>query len=178
MSNLQRQVVHFTPDVGKAKVLSAKEKIAQLNPDVSVVTYRQLLTADNAADIIKDYDFVVSATDNFAAKFLVNDVCVQMGKAFSQGGVSHFEGQTMTYLPGTACYRCLFEDTAQKQPVKTGILGAVAGMLGTIQATETLKYITKCGEHLANKLLMVDAKTMTFQTLHIKKNPVCPVCAH
>lgn len=178
LSNLQRQVIHFTPDTGKAKVLSAKEKINQINPDVSVMTYQQLLTAENAFDIIKEYDFVVSATDNFAAKFLVNDVCVMMGKPFSHGGVLHFAGQTMTYLPGTACYRCLFQETPQDAPKEPGILGAVAGMLGTIQAAETLKYLTGAGELLANKLLTFDAKTMDFHTLNVQKNTDCPVCGN
>ena len=108
LSNLQRQVIHFTPDVNKAKVLSAKEKISQLNPDVNVITYYELLTASNALEIIKDYDFVVDGTDNFPVKFLINDACVKAGKPFSHGGILRFDGQTITVLPGTACYRCVF----------------------------------------------------------------------
>ena len=176
LSNIQRQVIHFTSDVGKAKVLSAKEKINQINPDVCVIGYRQFLTAENACSIIKDYDFIVSATDNFSAKFLVNDTCVLLGKPFSHGGILRFEGQTMTHLPGTACYRCLFQSQPGEMPALTGILGAVAGMLGTIQAAEVLKYLTKTGELLTNKLLTFDAKTMDFSIIRVKKNPACPLC--
>ncbi len=178
LSNLQRQVIHFTPDVGKAKVLSAKEKINQINPNVYVITYQQLLTADNAVEIIKDYDFVVSATDNFAAKFLLNDACVMARKPFSHGGILHFSGQVMTHLPGTACVRCLFDGIPSEIPTKMGILGAVAGMLGTIQATETLKYLTGVGELLSNKILTFDAKTMDFHKISVKKNPTCAICGN
>ena len=108
LSNLQRQVIHFTPDVGKPKVQSAKEKIEQINPDVRVITYHEFFTKDNALDIIRDYDFVVDGTDNFPVKFLINDACVMAGKPFSHGGILRFDGQTLTYLPGHACYRCVF----------------------------------------------------------------------
>ncbi|MDP4271507.1 MAG: HesA/MoeB/ThiF family protein, partial [Bacteroidota bacterium] len=146
LSNLQRQVIHFTEDVNKPKVLSAKEKINRINPDVKVVTYQELLTASNALDIIKDYDFVVDGTDNFPVKFLINDACVKAKKPFSHGGILRFEGQTITVLPGTACYRCVFHAPPPPNAVPTcsqaGVLGAIAGMLGTIQAAEVLKYLT------------------------------------
>jgi molybdopterin/thiamine biosynthesis adenylyltransferase len=180
LSNLQRQIIHFTEDVNKPKVLSAKEKINRLNPDVNVITYRTLFAADNAADIIRDYDFVVDGTDNFPAKFLINDACVLAGKPFSHGGILRFDGQTMTRLPGTACYRCLFHSPPPANAVPTcsqaGVLGAVAGMLGTIQAAETLKYLTGVGELLTNKLLSFNAKTMTFRTVRTKPSDKCPVC--
>jgi len=180
LSNLQRQVIHFTPDVNKAKVFSAKEKINQLNPDVKVITYHDFLTAANALDIIKDYDFVVDGTDNFPVKFLINDACVQAGKPFSHGGILRFDGQTITVLPGTACYRCVFQAPPPPDAVPTcsqaGVLGAIAGMLGTIQAAEVLKYLTGVGDLLTNRLLTFNAKTMEFRTIKVKHNHRCAVC--
>jgi molybdopterin/thiamine biosynthesis adenylyltransferase len=180
LSNLQRQIIHFTDDVNKPKVLSAKEKINQLNPDVKVVTYYTRLTAENAFDFIKNYDFIVDGTDNFPTKFLINDACVLAGKPFSHGGILRFEGQTTTYVPDSACYRCLFQAPPPTGAVPTcsqaGVLGAIAGMLGTIQAAEVLKFLTGTGELLTNKLLSFDAKTMQFRTIQIKRLENCPVC--
>lgn len=180
LSNLQRQVVHFTKDVGTPKVESAKEKIQAINPNVKVNTYKEFLMADNALDIVKDYDFVVDGTDNFPVKFLINDACVMAGKPFSHGGILRFEGQTFTHLPGTACYRCMFNAPPPAGSVPTcsqaGVLGAIAGMLGTIQAAETLKYLTGVGELLTNKLLTFNAKTMDFRKIKTRHNPKCPLC--
>ncbi len=180
LSNLQRQVIHFTPDVGKAKVSSAEEKIRAINPDVKVVTHKTRLFANNISGIIKDYDFIIDGTDNFAAKFLINDACVFASKPFSHGGILRFEGQTMTYLPGEACYRCIFTAPPPQGSVpscsQAGILGSVAGMLGTIQATEALKYLIGKGELLTNRLLIFDALKMKFRDVAIKKNPKCPIC--
>jgi molybdopterin/thiamine biosynthesis adenylyltransferase len=182
LSNLQRQVIHFTPDLGKPKVESAKEKIKLINPDVNVVTYHDLFSATNAFDIIRDYDFIVDGTDNFPVKFLINDACVLAGKPFSHGGILRFEGQTMTYLPGTAaaCYRCVFHSAPPPDAVPTcsqaGVLGAIAGMLGTIQAAEVLKFITGTGELLTNRLLTFNAKTMNFRNVNVRRNKKCPVC--
>ncbi len=180
LSNLQRQVIHFTPDVGKPKVISAKEKINQVNPDVNVVTYHCLFTAGNAFEIIRDYDFIVDGTDNFPAKFLINDACVLAGKPFSHGGILRFEGQTLTHQSGTACYRCVFPAPPPPGAVPTcsqaGVLGAIAGMLGTIQAAEALKFLTGTGDLLTNRLLVFDAKTMNFQTVEVERNRNCPVC--
>ncbi|MDR1602366.1 MAG: HesA/MoeB/ThiF family protein [Tannerella sp.] len=180
LSNLQRQVIHFTPDVGKPKVLSAKEKINRLNPDVNVVTHHSLFTADNAFDIIRDYDFVIDGTDNFPAKFLINDACVLAGKPFSHGGILRFDGQTFTHLPGTACYRCAFHSPPPPNAVpscaQAGVLGAIAGMLGAIQAAEVLKFFTGAGELLTDRLLTFNARTMNFRTVSFKRNPSCPVC--
>ena len=180
MSNLQRQIIHFTPDVGRPKVESAKEKIEQLNPNVKVITHKEFLMADNALDIVKDYDFVVDATDNFPVKFLINDACVMAGKPFSHGGILRFEGQTFTHLPGTACYRCLFPAPPPANAVPTssqaGVLGAIAGMLGTIQAAEVLKYLTGVGELLTDRLLSFNARTMDFRTIKTKRHDGCPLC--
>jgi molybdopterin/thiamine biosynthesis adenylyltransferase len=176
-SNLQRQVIHHTPDVGRPKVLSAKEKISQINPDVNVITYNTLFMADNATDIINDqsYDFIIDGTDNFPAKFLINDACVMTKKPFSHGGILRFDGQTMTVVPGSATYRCVFHSPPPPNAVPTcsqaGVLGAIAGMLGTIQAAEALKYLTGVGELLTNRLLIFDAKKMTFRQVKVKPNP-------
>ncbi|MDR2120468.1 MAG: molybdopterin-synthase adenylyltransferase MoeB [Tannerella sp.] len=180
VSNLQRQVIHATPDVGKAKVQSALEKIHRINPDVKVVVRRELFTAANAFDLIRDYDIVVDGTDNFPAKFLINDACVLAGKPFSHGGILRFDGQTFTHLPGTACYRCAFHAPPPPNAVPTcaqaGVLGAVAGMLGAIQATEVLKFFTGAGDLLTDRLLSFDAKAMRFRTVALRRNPKCPVC--
>jgi molybdopterin/thiamine biosynthesis adenylyltransferase len=180
LSNLQRQVIHFTPDVGKAKVISAKEKINQINPDVKVNAYYELFTSDNAFDLIKEYDFIVDGTDTFPVKFLINDACVMAGKPFSHGGILRFDGQTLTHLPETACYRCVFHSPPPPNAVPTcsqaGVLGAIAGMLGTIQAAETLKFLTGTGELITNRLLSFNAKTMNFRTVKLHKNPHCPIC--
>ncbi len=181
LSNLQRQVIHFTPDVNKPKVLSAKEKIAQINPDVSVVTYQERVFANNIINIIKDYDFVIDGTDNFPAKFLINDACVFEKKPFSHGGILRFDGQTLTSIPGeTACYRCIFETPPPKDAVPTcsqaGVLGAIAGMLGTIQAAEALKYFVSKGDLITNRLLIFNALRMDFRNVRVKKNPHCPIC--
>lgn len=180
ISNLQRQVIHFSDDIGRPKVLSAKEKINRINPNVNVVTNQEFLFADNALDIIKDYDFIVDGTDNFPVKFLINDACVMAQKPFSHGGILRFEGQTFTHTPGTACYRCLFGAPPPPGAVPTcsqaGVLGAIAGMLGTIQAAETLKYFTGVGSLLTNQLLTFNAKTMDFRKVKTSKRAKCPVC--
>jgi molybdopterin/thiamine biosynthesis adenylyltransferase len=172
VSNLQRQVIHFTPDIGRPKVDSAKEKINQINPDVSVTTYHDLFTKDNALDILKGYDFVVDGTDSFPSKFLINDACVIAGKPFSHGGILRFDGQTMTHVPGTASYRCVFKEPPPANAVPTcsqaGVFGAVAGMLGTIQAAEAIRYLTGVGELLTNRLLVFDALNMKFRTVRVK----------
>lgn len=180
LSNLQRQVIHFTGDVGHPKVESARDKMLAINPNVKVDTIREFLMSDNALDIIKDYDFIVDGTDNFPVKFLINDACVMAGKPFSHGGILRFEGQTFTHLPGTACYRCLFKSPPPANAVPTcsqaGVLGAIAGMLGTIQAAETLKYLTGVGELLTNKLLTFNAKTMDFRKINTRRQASCAIC--
>lgn len=180
ITNLQRQIIHTTPDINRAKVISAKEKIEKINPDVKVITYQELLTADNIRDIISQYDFILDGTDNFPTKFLINDACVLLGKPFSHGGILKFDGQTMTYTPGNACYRCVFNNPPPKGLVpscsQAGVLGSVAGMLGTIQATEVLKYLTGIGELLTNRFLIFNALAMSFRSIHFNRNENCPVC--
>lgn len=181
LSNLQRQVIHFTENVGKPKVESAAEKMRAINPDVKVNTVRDYISAANIINYIKDYDFVIDGTDNFATKFLINDACVKAKKPFSHGGIIRFQGQTMTVNPGqTACYRCVFREAPPAGVVPTcseaGVLGAIAGMLGTIQAAEALKFITGAGVNLYNSLLTFDARTMDFRKIKLKHDATCPVC--
>ncbi len=181
LSNLQRQIIHFTDDVGKPKVNSAAAKMNAINPDVKVVTHYELLLAQNIRKIIRQYDFIIDGTDNFASKFLINDACVMERKPFSHGGILRFTGQTVTVLPGeSACYRCVFDSPPPKDSVPTcsqaGVLGAIAGMLGTIQAAEALKFVTKVGKLLINSLLIFDAASMDFRKVKLNKRTDCPVC--
>lgn len=174
VSNLQRQVLHSTPDIGRPKVDSARERVELINPDVKVETYCEFLTSDNIIDVITQYDFVVDATDSFDAKYLINDSCVKAGVPYSHGGISRYEGQTMTILPDSPCLRCLFAgDMPRPEIVKAGPFGAIAGMLGTIQAAEAIKYITGIGQLLSGRLLRFDALTMQFSMMNIIRNPSC-----
>ena len=182
ISNLQRQIIHFTADIGRPKVESAREKMQALNPDVNVKTYKTRLQASNIREIIGDYDFVIDGVDNFPTKFLINDACVMEGIPFSHGGILRFEGQTMTVIPGkTACYRCVFKEPPPPNLVPTcsqaGVLGAIAGMLGTIQAAEALKFFTETGELLTDRMLIFDAKKMRFRETKFKRNIKCAVCS-
>lgn len=180
LSNLQRQVIHATADVGLPKVESARRKMLAINPGVVVDAHRAMLTPANARQLIGGYDFIVDATDNFAAKFLVSDTCVALGKPFSYGGVLRFSGQSMTHLPGTPCLRCLYggEPPAGTVPPgeDAGVLGSVVGMLGTIQATEALKFFTGAGRLLAGRLLAFDALQMQFSTIAVGRSAACPAC--
>ncbi len=180
MSNLQRQIIHFTEDINKLKVESAAEKMRKINPDVNVVTYDCFITKDNALELISGYDFIIDCTDSFASKYLVNDACVMAGKPFCAGGVVKYGAQVMTHVPGTACYRCIFPEPPAENAVETcstvGVLGSVVGIMGSIQATEAIKYLVGVGDLLTDKLLMVDALGMNFQTLHFGKNGECPIC--
>jgi len=181
ISNLQRQIVHFTKDINTPKVESAAEKMLAINPDLKVNVYREMLKAANIRDIIKNYDFIVDGTDNFPTKFLVNDACVMEKIPFSHGGILRFDGQTMTVLPGrSSCYRCTFRYPPPPDSVPTcsqaGVLGAVAGILGTIQAVETLKYIANVGELLTDTLLSFNAKNMEFRRVKLSRQTNCPVC--
>lgn len=180
LSNLQRQVIHRTEDVGKLKVESARRAIHALNPDTEVRKHCLFLDENNISQLVREYDFVVDATDNFATKYLINDACVASGKAFCIGGISRFNGQLMTHVPGTACYRCMFPEPPEKDKVETsvttGVLGSIAGICGTLQATETIKYITGAGELLCNAMLVFDALTMQFNRIAFSKNKTCAIC--
>lgn len=182
LSNLQRQILHSTLDIGRVKVESAKEKLSRLNPGVDIQTYAVRLDRENAREILARYDFIIDGSDNFDTKFLVNDIAVGLGKPFSHAGIMRLQGQTMTVIPGkSACYRCFFRDPPAPGDVlncqQTGIVGAIAGTLGSIQATEAIKYFAGLEENLlVNRLLTYDAKTLTFRTVGVKKNPLCSAC--
>lgn len=173
LSNLQRQILHSTSDVGRAKVNSAKEKMEKLNPDVKVNVYPLFLDASNIEDVIAEYDFVIDATDNFSSKFLINDACVLLKKPFSHAGVVGFKGQLMTYVPGQGpCYRCIFKDpppSSTPNMARNGVMGATVGVIGCLQAMEAIKYIIGKGELLTAKLLIYDAIQTEFRMVKLPK---------
>jgi len=182
LSNLQRQVIHFTSDIDREKIISAKEKMLLINPNISVKTYNKFLNRETIFDTVREYDFVIDATDNFEAKFLINEACIKEGVAFSHAGVLEYVGQTMTIIPDkSACYACVFDSAPPKDSTPTcstnGLLGVVPGILGTIQAAEAVKYLTDTGELLTNKLLICDILNMDFNKVDIQKNPSCKVCS-
>ncbi len=181
LSNLQRQILYLTNDVGKPKAVSAREKLTALNPGCQVVAYQERLKASNILQIIKDYDVVVDGTDNFGTRFLANDACVITKKPFFHGAVLRFIGQALTILPGEGpCYRCVFQTPPPPSKVQTcaqaGVLGVIPGIIGLIQATEVLKYFLGIGDLLVGELLTYNALTMEFIKTEIRKNPNCPAC--
>jgi len=179
-SNLQRQVIHADSDVGRPKVDSAREFVTDLNPDVTVDTHELRLSADSAVDLVDDYDIVVDASDNFATRFLVNDVCTLAGVPFSHGAVFRFEGQVTTFTGEGACYRCLFPKAPPAGTVPdcatAGVLGVLPGTIGCLQATEVLKLAMDYGDPLSGRLLAFDAGSMSVDEVPIAKRPDCPVC--
>ncbi len=180
-TNLQRQVLHGTKDVGRKKLDSARDRINDVNPLVEVVTYDSALTSENALDILKDYDVVADGTDNFPTRYLVNDACVLLGIPNVYASIFRFEGQVSVFgTEGGPCYRCVYEQPPPPGLVPScaegGVLGVLPGLVGTLQATEVIKVLTGIGEPLIGRLLIVDALDMKFRTLKIRKNPECPVC--
>ncbi len=199
ITNLQRQILHHTGDIGRDKALSAGEKLAALNPETHLLIYPERFTEENAEHIVSGsgrfykfpgqpdtgrtfplpggYDFVVDCCDNYATKLLINDICVKMKKPYSHGAVIAMRGEVMTCIPGTACYRCVFEtppeDGVLPASSQIGILGSVAGIVGSIQATEAIKYLVGMDGLITNRLLVVDAATMRFLTLNIKPSNKC-----
>jgi adenylyltransferase/sulfurtransferase len=181
LSNLQRQILHHTPDVGRSKVLSAKEKIYALNPEVTVETYEDRFTASNALELIKPYDIVIDGVDNFPAKFLINDACYFADKPLVHGGILRFDGRVFSIIPKkSACYRCIFKEPPPAGLVpscqEAGIIGVVAGIIGTIQATEAIKLILGIGQPLTDRILDFDALKTSFREIKTKRNPKCPLC--
>lgn len=181
LSNLQRQILHFTDDVGTPKVESASRKLESLNPGVRVEAIEDRITAANAVELVSRYDFVIDGTDNFPAKFLINDACWFAGTPFSHAGILRFDGQLFTVLPGkTACYRCLFGGPPPPGAVpscsQAGVLGAMAGVIGCLQATEALKFLLGIGSLLTDRMLIFDALEMRFREVGFKPNPKCPLC--
>ena len=180
-SNLQRQIIHSTKDIGRKKLDSAEEKLKALNPALNVVKHDTLLSSANALDILKDYDVVADGTDNFPTRYLVNDACVLLGKPNAYGSIFRFEGQASVFATESGpCYRCLYPEPPPPGLVPScaegGVLGILPGLVGVIQATETIKLILGIGEPLIGRLLLVDALKMRFRELKLRKNPECPVC--
>lgn len=182
LSNLHRQIIHATPDLGRPKVLSAKEKMEAINPDVKAIPHEEHLTAKNALTVLNQYDIILDGTDNFPAKFLVNDAAILSGKPLVHGGILRFEGQVFTILPRkSACYRCIFKQPPPPGAVpscqEAGVIGVLAGVIGTIQATEVLKLILGIGDLLTDRLLTYEARNAAFREIRIRRNPNCPVCS-
>lgn len=180
-SNLQRQVTFTTADVGKPKSEAAKARLSALNPAIEIVSYETRLTSDNALELFRDYDIIVDGTDNFPTRFLVNDACVLLGKPNVYGSIFRFEGQATVFgYPGGPCYRCLYPEPPPPGLVPScaegGVLGVLPGIVGSIQAMETIKLILGTGEPLVGRLLLFDALAMRFRELKLKRNPDCPLC--
>ncbi len=180
ISNLQRQILHQNDDIGKAKAVSAKETINAYNPDVEVVVHEMPITSDNSMQIIAPYDYIINGADNFAARYLVNDTCHFLKKPLIDGSILLFDGQVTVYLPGKGCYRCLYPAPPPPGMVpscaEAGVLGALCGTVGTIQATEVLKLILGVGDTLNGRLLLYDALAMEFRQVRIRRDPHCVLC--
>ncbi len=188
LSNLQRQVLHGTADINRPKVLSAAESVAAINPDVKIIQKNERITADNAMNMIKDYDVVVDGCDNFSTRFLVNDVCVFQKKTLVSAAIMRFDAQLATYraFPGQSgeeagpCYRCIFREAPPDDQIpscaEAGVMGALCGMVGSLQATEVIKEILGIGESMAGSLLVMDGLSTTFRKIAVKRDPGCPVC--
>ena len=180
-TNLQRQIIHGTSDVGRPKLHSASETIAEINPNVEVVAHETRLTSENALDVLKDYDVIADGTDNFPTRYLVNDACVLLGKPNVYGSIFRFEGQaSVFYAREGPCYRCLYPEPPPPGLVPScaegGVLGVLPGIIGCIQALETIKLIIGQGQPLIGRLLLFDALHLKFRELKLRKNPECPVC--
>jgi molybdopterin/thiamine biosynthesis adenylyltransferase/rhodanese-related sulfurtransferase len=180
-TNLQRQILFSSTDVGRPKIAAAADRLRGLNPDIQIDTFETRLTSDNALDLFKDYDIIVDGTDNFPTRYLVNDACILLGKPNVYGSIFRFEGQITVFgYPGGPCYRCLYPEPPPPGLVPScaegGVLGVLPGIVGSIQAVETLKLIIGKGEPLIGRLLLFDALAMRFRELKLRKNPECPVC--
>jgi sulfur-carrier protein adenylyltransferase/sulfurtransferase len=180
-TNLQRQVTFGSSDVGKPKTEAAKARLSNLNPDIEIVTYETKLTSENALEIFKDYDVVVDGTDNFPTRYLVNDACVLLGKPNVYGSIFRFEGQVTVFgMPGGPCYRCLYPEPPPPGLVPScaegGVLGVLPGIIGSLQAMETIKLLMNAGESLVGRLLLFDALALKFRELKLRRNPNCPMC--
>lgn len=180
LSNLHRQILHYTPDIQKAKVISAEEKLKQINPHVNVVTHQARLDAQNVLSIFTGYDLIIDGTDNLPSRYLINDACFFLKKSFIFGGVHQFEGQVSVFGAGGPCYRCLFRDMPPPGEMpscaEAGVIGVVPGIMGLMQANEAIKWICEIGESLSGRLLIFDALSARWREVKIKKDSECPLC--
>lgn len=181
ITNLQRQIIHQTKDLGRPKVISAKETMTAINPEVTVNAYQMRADKTNISQLIADYDIVLDACDNFETKFLINDACVSLRKPFVHAGILRFQGQLMTYVPGQGpCFRCVFGDVPPSEEIPTcremGIIGAVAGVIGCLEAMEAVKYLTDAGDLLTGSLLTYDALKAEFRKIKLPRADECPAC--
>jgi len=182
LTNLQRQLLHDTDDVGRPKVDSAAERLNDINPEVNVVKHNVVLSSDNAFDILGQYDLVVDGSDNFPVRYLVNDATQMLGKPLVYGSIYQFDGQASVFMPGpeTPCYRCLFPEPPPPGTVPScaegGVFGVLPGIIGSIQAVEAIKVITSVGQPLVGRLLLFDALDMDFTSVKLRWDPNCPVC--
>jgi sulfur-carrier protein adenylyltransferase/sulfurtransferase len=181
VSNLQRQIIHFTVDVGRPKISSAEEKLKAINPELKVIRHEHAVDSSNALDMFAGYDVIVDGTDNFPTRYLVNDACVLLGKPNVYGSIFRFDGQATVFSPPEGpCYRCLYPEPPPPDLVPNcaegGVLGILPGLIGVVQATETVKLILGVGRPLIGRLLLYDALEMTFREMKVRKNPKCPIC--
>ncbi len=180
VTNLQRQILHQNDDIGRRKVESAKETINAYNPDVKVVLHESPITSENAMEVISGYDVVVNGADNFPARYLINDASYLSNKPLVDGSILIFDGQASVFIPGNGCYRCLFPEPPPAGEVpscaEAGVLGMLPGLVGSIQATETVKLIMGIGESLSGRLLLIDGLDMDFRTVKVRRNKECPLC--
>ena len=180
-SNLQRQIIHGTPDVGRSKLASAKDRLTAINPHVNIQTYEMALSSENALKLFEPYDVILDGTDNFPTRYLTNDACVLLGKPNAYGSIFRFEGQASVFgAKDGPCYRCLYPEPPPPGLVPScaegGVLGVLPGVIGVIQATESIKLLTGIGEPLVGRFLIYDALKMRFRELKLRKDPECPVC--
>ncbi len=180
-SNLQRQVIHGQSDIGRSKAESARDSIREINPYVNVIVHKERLDSDNAMQIFSDYDLIVDGTDNFATRYLVNDACVLLGKPYVWGSIYRFDGQASVFWAEYGpCYRCLYPEPPPPGMVPScaegGVLGVLCASIGSIQVNEAIKVITGIGEPLAGRLMIYDAREMTYRSVKVRKDPECPVC--
>ena len=180
VTNLQRQILHYDSDIGRSKVTSAKETLNAYNPETEITLFEEPLNSENAIEIMSQFDVVVNGADNFAARYLINDAAYLSNKPLVDGSILLFDGQATVFLPGKGCYRCLFPEPPPPGEVpscaEAGVLGMLPGLVGTIQTTEAVKVITGIGETLSGRLLLIDALSMEFRSVKIRRNKECPLC--
>ena len=180
LSNLQRQVLHNSETIGLSKLESARQTLARYNPNVNLIAHEFAINSDNAMELMQDYDVIVNGADNFATRYLVNDAAYLSGKPLVDGSILIFDGQVTTYKPGTGCYRCIFPEPPPPGMVpscaEAGVLGALTGTIGSLQATEVVKVLLGVGEPLIGRLLLVDALSMEFRMVKTRHDPACPLC--